>query len=209
MCGIVVAKDLDTFRALCRLNESRGDYSFGSLYLNDQGYLLQRKAGTLGAARYLNSAEFDIYLGHNRAPTSNVTCFDPNNAHPFVYGDWIVAHNGIIRNFQDLQELHGTKFEVDSNIIPFLLAQDNNIMGAFAQLVGTFGCWIYNTRTQAVYIYRSTNSLFYSQERNAVSSFQFRDSIMMKDNTLFLYTKDGVKELGTLESTESPFYIPD
>ena len=204
MCGIVLAKQVETFVELCTLNESRGNYSFGGLYLNTDGYMLQRRAGTIFGAPH----GFNTYLGHNRAPTSNVDHFDPNNSHPFTYGDWIVAHNGIIRNFQDLQELYHTDFQVDSNIIPFLLEQEP-IVEIFEKLVGTFGCWIYNIRTKHIYVYRSTNSLFYSKSLNAISSAEFKDSIMMKDNTLFHYTDEGVAELHTFDSTESPFYIPD
>ena len=215
MCGIVLAKDTGTFLGLCKLNESRGNYSFGGLYLNGYGYMLQRQAGTLATIPPLG---FHTYLGHNRAPTSEVDHFDPNNSHPFVHGDWIVAHNGIIRNFEEVQKRFGTKFSVDSNLIPWLLnltrhwgnkAEENTIREAFEMLAGTFGCWIHNVRTGNTYIYRATNSLFYSKELNAISSVEFKDSGMMKDNTLFSYTDKGIEELWTSESTESPFYIPE
>ena len=193
MCGIIIARDRETFLGLCKLNESRGNYSFGGLYLNEQGYMLQRKEGVVGEV----PEEFNLYLGHNRAPTSDVTCFDPNHSHPFVFGDWIVAHNGIIRNFLEIQQKYQTYFEVDSAIISWLLdasepfydTEEQFLKKVFEELVGTFGCWIYNVRSRNIYIFRSTNSVFYSEKNKAVSSVEFKDSKMLKDNTLFKYSE--------------------
>lgn len=208
MCGIVVAKDIGTFLSLCKLNESRGNYSYGGLYVNDYGYMLQRNEGTIECGECPPEG-FNVYLGHNRAPTSDVSHFDPNHSHPFVYGDWIVAHNGIIRNFEKLQEVYKTRFKVDSNIIPFLINKSMGIRYALDELIGTFGCWFYGIQTGHIYIYRSTNSLFYSKTLHAISSIEFKDSVMMKDNTLFAYDADEVREVFNFDSSESPFYIPE
>ncbi len=64
-----------------------------------------------------------IYLGHNQAPTSSAREWNEHTSHPFISGDWIVAHNGIITNYNELidEYIPCHNNPVDSSIIPTLL----------------------------------------------------------------------------------------
>ena len=227
ICGIIGSKDPKTFEKLCRLNESRGNYSFGGLYLEkqpcyEQRFFIHRGAGVLQGVH----PGFDYYLGHNRAPTSNTFEFDPTNSHPFQVGNWIVAHNGIIRNFDELREKYRTTFQVDSNIIPFLLdmyekgmsdlveryedlcTMHTAIYRAFSELSGTFGCWIYNIQYKVVFIIRGTNSIYYSPTDLSFSSVEFEGSNMLVDGMVYQLSAKGLKALYPVKLQEEPFYIP-
>ena len=222
MCGIIGSADPKTFEELCRLNESRGNFSFGSLYLWKEGrYLINRVKGTLCTT----FDGFEYYLGHNRAPTSGTLEFDPSASHPFQVGNWIVAHNGIIRNFNKLQAEYRTNFQVDSNMIPFLLdlyekesahlveryedlcTMHTAIYRSFAELSGTFGCWIYNTEHKALFILRGTNSIYYRDD--TFSSVEFKDSTMLEDGIVYKMTSKGLEPLYPIKLQEEPFYIPE
>lgn len=70
-----------------------------------------RGDGSIGqVARVLSSAS--LVLAHTRWPT--VGAEKKENAHPFVHGSVIGAHNGGIWNYRDLNQKHGRTFEVDS-----------------------------------------------------------------------------------------------
>lgn len=116
--------------------------------------------------RYCPYFAADSYLGHLRAPTGNSRAFSTIHSHPFEYGDWIVAHNGIITNHDSLVEsVHNIEgkerdyhYQVDSSLIPYLLHWHG--FEAFNKLKGTWACWMYNTQLKALYITRSDNTLF-------------------------------------------------
>jgi len=97
------------FRHLARKSQMYGEKSFG---------LAGRKvapAAPLEVVRYTGSASswleqnskdlkkfaaLDVLVGHTRMPTHGAVT--KLNAHPFPIGDWLVAHNGMIRNSAEL-----------------------------------------------------------------------------------------------------------
>ena len=64
-----------------------------------------------------------LYLGHNQAPTETGRGWKEETSHPFWVGDWIVAHNGVLTNFNELIDEYVPMHDnpVDSSIIPALL----------------------------------------------------------------------------------------
>lgn len=101
---------------LGKLNEERGTDSFG-WYDHDTGEIA-RGVGRIGP-QAMKMARHDSLIGHTRKSTTGAITIE--NAHPFVYGDIVGAHNGIIHNHDDLNKAREAagfkKFEVDSQHI--------------------------------------------------------------------------------------------
>ncbi len=113
MCGIYGSNDLTTFEVLGDANRERGNFSTGILYkYRNSSYQVLRRDGTprWSSFNLPNNATVAgekvygdyLYLGHNQAPTSSKREYDELTTHPFQYGDWIVAHNGVLTNTTDL-----------------------------------------------------------------------------------------------------------
>ena len=82
-----------------------------------------------------------VFMGHVRfATTGDVT---KKNAHPFVKGSVIGAHNGIIDNHQSISSEIGKKVDVDSEVIFGLLNKKEKYQDVFDLLQGDFALtWI-------------------------------------------------------------------
>ncbi len=212
MCGIYLSTDLATFEVLEQANRQRGNFATGIFYVY--------KTSTYDILRYENGIDWNTvklpictdnnirYLGHNQAPTGIVRKWNKNTSHPFRYGDWIVAHNGIITNFKELiDELLPTHDNpVDSSIIPALLAEFEfefgpceepgaeieNILYVLEKLKGTFAVWMVNIKTMNIYIARQGSTLFYKDTN--ISSIKGNGYISVKEGVLFSYTTEGLVE---------------
>mgnify|MGYP003132041043 CR=1 FL=1 len=86
-------------------------------------------------------ADTTIFMGHVRfATTGDIT---KKNAHPFVKGSVIGAHNGIIDNHRAIQSKIGKKVDVDSEVIFGLLNKKDKYQDVFDLLEGDFALtWI-------------------------------------------------------------------
>ena len=82
-----------------------------------------------------------VFMGHVRFATNcDVT---KKNAHPFVKGSVIGAHNGIIDNHQSISSEIGKKVDVDSEVIFGLLNKKEKYQDVFDLLQGDFALtWI-------------------------------------------------------------------
>src|SRR3972149_12230551 len=118
MCGIYGTTNEKDFIDLYNLNKERGSFSVGNLFVGIDKFSIV-KGKSFNIINDIPSG-YKLYLGHTRAPTNTVTYFDYNEAHPFIYGDWCVGHNGIILNFQKLKKEYKIPNSVDSSCIPFL-----------------------------------------------------------------------------------------
>lgn len=98
-------------------NDDRGGHAWGYA-LPSEGVV--RKG--LGLAAKMGRKNFDamtaarVVVGHTRWATQGAKEVVAN-AHPFVAGDIIGAHNGVVSNHHELNRKHGRKCEVDSNHI--------------------------------------------------------------------------------------------
>ena len=220
MCGIFCSNDLNTFEILEQANRKRGNFSTGIFYMyNKSTYKIIKKEGGINFDETkLPASKGFLYLGHNQAPTQTGREWADVNSHPFSYGDWFVAHNGIITNFDELVDEH-SKFHtnpVDSSIIPGLLDEfeyaskpcekpkdeQKLIIRVLEKLEGTFAVWIVNIKTMNVYIARQGSTLFYRGSN--VSSIKGKHYREVKEGVLYSYSYEGLTKVNTFKS-KSPF----
>ena len=180
MCGIYCSKDLSTFEVLDQANKKRGNFATGALIIDNnkrESFVIQKKDSIDWDLEELPTHN-TIYLGHNQAPTSSERRYSTSTSHPFKFGRWVVAHNGILTNADLLKEdyIPHHKNPVDSSLIPAILNELEfnkfgpcntdeeevlNLLYVLERLQGTFAIWVYNTNSRNVYFARQGSTLFY------------------------------------------------
>lgn len=188
MCGIFGATTSGAFITLYFLNKERGDFSYGGLYYSfDLVTLIKKKEDASFNVPY----GYNIYLGHTRAPTNVITYFNFSEAHPFIYENWVVGHNGIILNFNNLKEKYDIPNNVDSSCIPYLLSKGNQyievdtIKWTLEQLDGIYACWIFNLDTGNLYLVRCGSPLYYDIFLKQFSSVKTENAILLKEGMIY------------------------
>ena len=173
MCAIFGSNNLSHFVRLYLNNKNRGSFSFGATVISNRDVYTYKCAETRDMLDLLQSytGTSHYFLGHLQAPTSADRNVNEQTIHPFEYGKYLVAHNGVLTNFNEiLKEFDFNNHEslVDSSIIPRLLDfySNNNteveaLSKTFSKLKGTFSTWCVNKETQDVYICRLSSTLFY------------------------------------------------
>ncbi len=114
---------------LGNLNENRGKDSAGLVISNGKEFSFHKNIGkaseflkdptTIQLLNKYKKEPFINVIGHTRAATRGI--ISKENAHPFRIGRFILAHNGVIYNFDELQTKCKTEYQVDSQIIGYLL----------------------------------------------------------------------------------------
>lgn len=226
MCGIYCSKDLSTFEVLEQANRKRGNFATGILCMIKKDdmydYEMIKQKGTVDwtfSELPTNDDGEIYYLGHNQAPTSVERVYRTNTSHPFLYGDWIVAHNGVLTNFKELKKEHipSHKCNVDSSIIPALLGENDfsvgppetiddevaNIARTLELLEGTFALWLYNKRTNNIFIARQGSTLFYKGTN--VSSIKGEGYKEVSEGIIYKYDEKGLTPMEGFVSS-SPFF---
>ena len=233
MCGIFGAKDFQTYEKLYINNKRRGTFAGGSLYVKPGGNMYLKKWEGVPAVdemtgTYAWAGEYDTYVGHTQAPTSSTREYKDTTTHPFEHGWWIVAHNGVLENDQEirdeyLQESYGecdgemydtSENPVDSAVIPALI--DTLYVGSdvlaiketLERLKGTFACWIYSKRSYQTYVVRSGSTLFCNSEHSTFSSVKIPGVAdeNLEEGVIYCMTSEGLTNVGTF-SASSPFFM--
>lgn len=220
MCGIFASKCLTEYSRLFLANQQRGTFA-SSLYFWSRDKRWMRKVpGKLSLTDSLDMLDaedaYELFLGHVQAPTSSCRNWSSDTSHPFIVNDWIVAHNGVLENDEQLKKEHTLTYDnpVDSYIIPSLL--DSMYVGdpvrcvseTCSMLKGTFGCWMYNTRHRKFYITRSGSTLYYNPDTSSVSSVKApKVAETIKEGIIYEMSIDeGIYQVGEFK-TNSPFLI--
>tara|TARA_R110002167_G_scaffold9579_21_gene44373 strand:+ start:1580 stop:2263 length:684 start_codon:yes stop_codon:yes gene_type:complete len=226
MCGIFGSHNYDIYEKLYIANKIRGDYATGSVYYDKETgtHIKKSEAGeSLTGERAFLHNNSDVpnnwYIGHRQAPTSAVRDYSEDTTHPFTTGDWTVAHNGVLENSEQLKYQYGITSDnpVDSSVIPELLAQFKSSHSLYAigetcsKLKGTFGCWLYNHKTEDVYIVRSGSTIYANLSTRlstaAFSSVKTKHTPdLVDEGVIYLMTKTGLKNIGKF-TANSPFLL--
>lgn len=218
MCGIYGSINVSKFEVLDQANRQRGNFATGIYYSDGKSYDFQKTEGSFNWDK-IKLEDGLIYLGHNQAPTSTERIWKEHNSHPFVRDNWIVAHNGVLTNFEDLKKQYIPDHDnvVDSSIIPALLLhfekrsdnctsqeKEQAIIKTVLELLeGTFGLWIVNIRTLNIYLARQGSTLFYDQ--NSFSSVKGDTYKEIEEGTLYRFSaKKGIFKVGNF-NVKSPF----
>jgi len=217
MCGIFGAISSSKFEVLDQANQSRGNFASGMISHNGSNYNIQKTENSFNWNQIKLPDGF-FYLGHNQAPTSSERKWKEHNSHPFLTKNWVVAHNGVLTNFEKLKTDYVPDHEntVDSSIIPALLShfektpgtandieKETNLISHVLNLIeGTFGLWIVNLTTLNIYIARQGSTLFY--DKNSFSSIKGNESKNVKEGIIYNFTRKGTKAEGKFK-VKSPF----
>ena len=211
MCGIYCSNDLSTFEVLQEVNRKRGNFSTGIFYCyNNANYKVIKKKGNINFNKInLPSEKGHLYLGHNQAPTETGRDWKEEYSHPFWFGDWIVAHNGVLTNSKELifDFVPAHDNPVDSSIIAALLdefeykhgpcedaeTEVQNILYTIERLKGTFALWIVNIKTMNIYIARQGSTLFYNDTN--ISSIKGQGYKEVSEGILYNYSYEGLTEI--------------
>tara|TARA_R110000737_G_scaffold203215_2_gene222333 strand:- start:399 stop:1463 length:1065 start_codon:yes stop_codon:yes gene_type:complete len=71
------------------------------------------------------------------------------NAHPFVVGNTIGVHNGMIYNHEDIDEKHKEMYEVDSQYLFHFINENDSLQKALDEIYGDYAlAWIKNSKTK-------------------------------------------------------------
>jgi glucosamine 6-phosphate synthetase-like amidotransferase/phosphosugar isomerase protein len=182
MCSIYGSPNRSMFDILHESTIDRGKFAFSYTFINKQGELSSNQLqGHPDIDKIPDSHENIMHLGHNQAPTSSQRVFNKNTCHPFKSGKWLVAHNGVLTNHDELLKKYkiSNTNPVDTSAIPLLLDHFSNsnknseistIEKTLSLIEGTFAIWIINTDKHNVYLARQGSTLFCNPQTGSFCS---------------------------------------
>lgn len=219
MCSIYGSKNRTLFNILHDATRERGVYAFSAAFLDHESRKLKlhRQCGHPKDIEKLEPiSNASMFLGHNQAPTSSARDYDKATSHPFVVGNWVVAHNGVLTNHVELNKKHcvWNKNPVDTSVIPNLLhvfeqkkpdaSEEEIICNTLSLLEGTFALWIFNDKTGNVFVARQGSTLFANPTTGDFCSIESKGWIEVPEGKLHRVTH-GFEPVGEFKST-SPFF---
>ena len=191
MCAIFGTSDRQQFITLYELNKDRGGYASTFCGIIDGKLrVFKNKLFDLDNV-YLE--DWDYYLGHHQAPTGKVRQYSENTSHPFNYGRWHVAHNGVLTNYREITEASDTK-DIDTSYIPAYMQEldlsplcfdDKGLLEeTFTAFKGTHTCWVWDDRNSIVYLTKNGSTLF--SNGTTFSSVQYDGGKPLLDGYVYM-----------------------
>lgn len=210
------------YDVLYEASKARGNFAYGQCFFTkdrSKPFHIQ-KFNKLPNVNDIKDVDINkLHLGHCQAPTSAQRRWAESDAHPFVCGNWIVAHNGVLTNAENLIEKHSlyVQSKVDTAVIPALLdayemsfGKDvlTSIKETVSQLQGTFALWIVHKKTKQVFLVRQGSTLFANADTGAFCSIDCKSSGWSELNEGCIYKIDTTdKKIKPVDkfATQSPF----
>ena len=219
MCAIYGSASREEFIKLYELNKDRGGFAFSFCgiknTINNQSiFVFKNKLADLDL---LYQEDWDYYLAHDQAPTGSVRKYSENTSHPFHYGRWYVAHNGVLTNHKEVLESTDTK-EIDSSyiaaymeqldLLPIPPEEDHEIFyETFSAFKGTHACWVWDEENSKLFLTKNGSTLF--TKGDTFSSVQFEGSKPLLDGWAYeMHLGKGVIEIVKFEDS-NPFAVID
>jgi predicted glutamine amidotransferase len=153
MCGLLamhtkntfVKYHTDEFKQMLIINSLRGAHSTGVCGIRDDEYAFIKATGSPyslyaheeSVKFFENMDKYNTVIGHGRYATLGK--INAENQHPFKEGKIILAHNGMISNFDSLKGKDYKHIEVDSHLICALF----NDKGAINVLPDVQGAYVF------------------------------------------------------------------
>jgi glucosamine 6-phosphate synthetase-like amidotransferase/phosphosugar isomerase protein len=186
MCGIMgfvvvtagKRADGDLFTKVVKANVSRGSLGYGAwTWSRGVGSYLVRETAEINPELAVQAARLGTVCAiHTRAPTGGQND-DLDNIHPFAIGRFLVAHNGLLLNWQDETPAtwmhdadHGrlAYTEVDSAAIAagiqYHFERGSMVADAIGNtmeaLEGQAGCWLWDDATKWLYLWRVMSTIY-------------------------------------------------
>lgn len=207
MCGLVGAVKLNgnltdfdkkAFYLMLNFDTVRGEDSTGIIFDNAAGQVMYNKGlGTPQAIGYIGQkwlvenieASNTMLCGHNRYATQGA--INAENAHPFVFGNIVGAHNGTIKNITPLKL--DKDFDVDSKYIFYHMSEKGfkSAMKAVNTSAGA-ACltWVDNKEQSFNIIRNGQRPMFYC----------------VHNNTLFYASEDWMIEVALMKAYNTVVY---
>jgi hypothetical protein len=196
MCGLVgtvgniFLQERKAFKQLLTLDAFRGEDSTGIAAISTKNVIHVDKE--LGHPFYLLSNggkehpfldnegvtknDFDVLIGHNRSATVGKKTAD--NAHPFIHGSIVGAHNGTLTagNPGKLDDYY--KFDVDSEAVIFNISKYGpeaikKVAGAYALV------WYDQTQQKLFFIRNHERPLYYTRREDKDAFFWASEKWML------------------------------
>jgi glucosamine 6-phosphate synthetase-like amidotransferase/phosphosugar isomerase protein len=216
MCSIIGSNNVNTFYSLFEISKERGTFASSTVYKKKDEIFIKKNEGAIAIPL---SADVEYVTAHLQAPTSSQREWNYNTSHPFATPNWLVSHNGVLTNYEELNQLYCPYNEnpVDSSTIVELLElelQKSNynyneevkqIKNTVALLKGTFALTIINRKTHNIFICRQGSTLF--TDGFSYSSIKFNDEYKeINEGDIFHVTSNGIKYVDSFKSA-SPFFV--
>ena len=187
--------------------EMRGKDSSGIATINETVHVLKK---AVSAHKLIKIKEYNqllkenprIVIGHTRLATTGLV--NDENAHPFIKGSIVGAHNGIVSNYL---KING-EVQVDSEVIFELLDKNKNkFEKAFKKLSGSFAItWVDMNNPEEVFLTATDNPLAVAYVPLLKTIFWASEELMLRvvlksvglkfqlseaeDNTVYCIKKD-------------------
>jgi predicted glutamine amidotransferase len=209
MCNICGSSSLEKAHTLYQEGLERGSFASGFLAYTKNHFILLKQQKPFEYDYLQESIKSQIdevpiyYLFHSRAPTnSSETSFNYNTTHPFNFGYYFVAHNGIIQNFKSFPS--HSEFDVDSSIIPFHLHNNQgDIAKTYSAYQGLLTSWIYNTET--LYLVKAGSSLH--RHKDSFSSKAFDKSTPLEEEGVIYEFIDTDFKVHSTFDYKNPYFL--
>lgn len=141
----------------------------------------------------------DLFIGHVRhATVGDKTKLE--NAHPFHRGNYVLAHNGTLKNYKDLlhkYEVNELGYNVDSDCIAGCISKSGNIAQVLSEIDGAGAFLIHDTENpKKLYVFRNSerplyrgydedNNMYISSIPEPLYFFQLKNIKEFKEDILY------------------------